>query len=254
LQICWRETATAKQWLNTNCSIVQVNSSSTSYGIIGLRPSVYDGVCLYQRFTSSNVMNPSSGYCQNVKTLPGASCPAGAESFDYRNSTRYCQFLEGSYGMAYFGSDCTQCAELNGVTCLQNSTLPVISAGFCRDQTDPGIAIPCIPSSACPNSTSSEVWSTTCAVGYTGNLCGTCDQGYWRYFPYCMKSPEFKAVVPLMQTVLFFVSWASLVPRFCILRTLHRWPERSFKSSSYVCLPSSNLEVPYTFAKLLACF
>src|SRR5262249_10355264 len=115
-------------------------------------------------------------------------CPTGATTASTGSfSVQACFCTTGTYGAAFSNEECKMCGNTVGISCPANSSLPVIAAGYARDPENIALAYVCSPSAACPSST--ESLQTECGVGYTGSICGSCDQQYYRTSSLCSKCP-----------------------------------------------------------------
>jgi hypothetical protein len=119
----------------------------------------------------------------------------------------------------FFGSpiqSCLPCILSNAVTCPLGCKIPLISSGYFRagpSGREATIALKCIPQEACKYTY--NLSSTLCESGYTGFLCGACDESYYRLDVNCKSCPS------------VYVKWATvsvfiLVLLFVMLRVVHK--------------------------------
>eukprot|EP00475_Leptophrys_vorax_P028042 TRINITY_DN40299_c0_g1_i1.p1 TRINITY_DN40299_c0_g1~~TRINITY_DN40299_c0_g1_i1.p1 ORF type:complete len:804 (-),score=104.58 TRINITY_DN40299_c0_g1_i1:41-2176(-) len=128
---------------------------------------------------------PPNFYISEAKCL---SCPPNSYAVDV--NSEYCTFCSNhqvARGFScvcadnFFGfpnSDCSECLEMNGVSCPVNSSLPVVAPGYGRSSQDVRVATACIPTLACVYTNESKV--TQCASGYQGEFCSKCEDNYYR--------------------------------------------------------------------------
>jgi hypothetical protein len=145
------------------------------------------------------------------------SCFACLESTTRRIgsvSTDDCSICnEGFYGQP--PSPCKRCAQVTAITCPAGSIYPSIEAGFFRagtDGDDVNVALSCFPSQACLRS--GEVLNTPCANGYTGYLCGSCAQNFYRLDLNCRACPS--DAVKWFTVILFVVVLLAVIGRVTI--------------------------------------
>jgi hypothetical protein len=125
-------------------------------------------------------------------------CPVNATTLnEYTASIQGCVCAEGSYGNPVQSIGCKPCPSTEGVYCLPNSTVPLISRGLWRYPEKPDVILQCIYAGACVAYGSSDNQSI-CEVGYTGHICGDCLPGqYFQSDALCVKCSNMGAIWPL---------------------------------------------------------
>jgi hypothetical protein len=165
--------------------------------------------------------NPAScskcqvGFYANQTAL--TSCFACFESTTRRTgsvSSDDCSICnQGFYGQP--PSPCKRCAQIAAISCPAGSVYPSIDEGFFRagtDGDDVNVALSCFPSQACLRS--GEVLNTPCATGYTGYLCGSCAEKFYRLDLSCKACPS--DAVKWFTIILFVVVLLAIIGRVTI--------------------------------------
>jgi hypothetical protein len=175
-----------------------------------------------------------------------------------------CVCLQGYFGRAYNNMKCLKCPERKGITCSLNSSLPALDQGFFRSPFDPNNALECFPQEACL-STDSDSFSTNCAKGYTGWICGSCIPfEYYKLGAKCVDCPSltWKVLIYLAFSVLLLVglwkfatlkSFASIVDFRIILfwiqimalfpQLSNSWPEVIAKFFRFISFLNLDFEI-----------
>jgi hypothetical protein len=144
-----------------------------------------------------------------------SNAAAGSESTDS------CFCNSGYFGTAFKGQNCSVCSTLPGLFCGPNSTYPSALFGYFKNPQNPNIVYECSPPEACLSSNSS-FYSTTCTIGYTGWMCGSCvEYEFYKSGANCVECPS------IAVKVLIFTSIA-------IVGIYFFWRLSSFKSFSTI--------------------
>jgi hypothetical protein len=100
-----------------------------------------------------------------------------------------CLCQSGYYGNVQV-EECRPCSQSEAFSCPTGSVIPWIAPGYFRSGPSgeaSNIAYICSPTVAC-SKTEFDAF-TTCGTGYTGFICGECDNGFYKYSGACKHCP-----------------------------------------------------------------
>ena len=161
-----------------------------------------------------------SGTYSNATNAPDCTpCPLGSTSGLGSNTWTNCTCLPGTWLGLLSPSDrvestpCLPCPP-NGV-CGGGESKPTPVSGYFESPPGSGVFLAC-RRDGCPGGT-----SALCKPGYTGFLCGTCQEGYYSQSPtVCAKCP--KASVALFWLVVLGVVGIGIVSGVVVVLSLER--------------------------------
>jgi hypothetical protein len=116
-------------------------------------------------------------------------------------SASQCICSSGYFGNASFDR-CQACPNGVAFTCPSGSLIPWINPGFFRIDSDS--VFECTPSVAC--SKTEDSLTTTCGIGYTGYVCGECDENFYKSSLECKPCPsQVSKVLTILGGILVFL-------------------------------------------------
>jgi hypothetical protein len=118
-------------------------------------------------------------------------CPLFSTTISTASESQMSCFCEeGYYGKPFLNESCQRCSLVPGMQCPQNSSYPASILGYFKNPADPNIILECHPKESCLSSNSSFSF-TTCNIGYTGWVCGSCiDFEFYKSGANCVECPS----------------------------------------------------------------
>jgi hypothetical protein len=170
----------------TSCSPGFYSSSMGSSMCSSCSDGLYSG-------SNASICDPCElGKIGTVNHSTCIACPLNAITLKSASlSIQDCLCGINYYGSSFLGKNCSLCSNDQGVDCQRvNINRPEIQAGFFRNPVNENSAFKCVPSDACLGASEFET-TTSCAHGYTGNLCGDCIAGeFYRQGIICASCPS----------------------------------------------------------------
>jgi hypothetical protein len=131
---------------------------------------------------------PQNMYSNDTGLSSCYLCPSGSKNIVRGSiSIQDCSICTAGFYGRPMSIPCAPCRTAEGVSCPENSTIPFIDPGYFRSSDDVSIALKCQPETACLRTEWDE--HTVCGVGYIGDVCGSCDDNFYKFNSQCKSCP-----------------------------------------------------------------